>query len=406
MGFNYDEFFSSVSKIMKKSVIRELLKLTEKPEIISFAGGLPAPETFPVNDLIPIINKLIEREGAKILQYGATEGYGELRKLLTERISKQMKMPLTVNNLLVVSASQQALDIVGKIFIDPGDKIITERPSYLGGLSAFNSYKANIIGVTLEDDGICIKELEETLDTLYNKRAERIKFFYTIPDFQNPAGVTTSLEKRKKIVELANKYDFLIIEDLPYRELRYEGVTLPTLYELDGGKRVISLYTFSKIFCPGLRLGWIVAPEEVINKVIIAKQAMDLCTPPFNQAIAAAYIKEGLLEERIRKNIEIYSKKRKFMLEILDKYLGGIEEVKWTKPEGGLFLWMTLPDYIDCDELFYKAIENNVAYVIGSAFYPEYPEKNHFRMNFSYPSFDQIEEGVKRLSKVIKDSIK
>jgi len=177
---------------------------------------------------------------------------------------------------------------------------------------------------------VSIKELEETLDTLYNKRAERIKFFYTIPDFQNPAGVTTSFEKRKKIVELANKYDFLIIEDLPYRELRYTGEPIPTLFEIDGGKRVVSLYTFSKIFCPGLRLGWIIAPKEVIQKVIIAKQAMDLCTPPFNQAIAAAYIKEGLLEERIRKNIEIYSKKREFMLEILDKYLGGIEDVSWT----------------------------------------------------------------------------
>lgn len=403
----YDEFLSSTARRMKRSVIRELLKLTSKPEIISFAGGLPAADTFPVDEINKIISDLLKKEGKKILQYGSTDGDEELRQLLIDRFMKQTGMEgLTIGNILIVTASQQALDIVSKVFLDPGDNIIVERPSYIGGLSAFNSYKANMIGVTLEDDGMNIKELEETLKDIYDKRGQTIKFLYVIPDFQNPAGVTTSKEKREKILELAEKYDFLIIEDSPYRELRYAGEEQPQIFAMDGGKRVVSLFTFSKIFCPGLRLGWIIAPKELIQKFIVAKQSMDLCTPPFTQAIAREYVKSGKIEKRIEENIKLYAKKREAMLNAMEEYFPKVEELNWTKPEGGLFLWVTLPKYVNSDDMFFKAIDNNVAYVVGSAFYGENPEKNCFRMNFSYPTFEEIESGVKRLGEVIKNEIK
>lgn len=403
----YDEFLSSTIRRMKKSVIRELLKLVAKPEIISFAGGLPAPDTFPVKEIEEITRKILQEDGKRLLQYGPTEGDEELKKLLIERFMKQTGMKnLNNDNILIVSASQQALDIVSKVFLDPGDNILVERPSYIGGLSAFNSYKANMIGVSLEDDGLNIEELEETLKDIYEKRGQTIKFMYVIPDFQNPAGVTTSKEKREKILELAEKYDFLIIEDSPYRELRYSGEEQPSMFAMDGGKRVVALFTFSKIFCPGLRLGWIIAPKELIQKFIVAKQAMDLCTPPFNQAIAREYVKSGKIDKRIKENIALYTKKRDAMLAAMEKYFPKIENLHWTKPEGGLFLWVTLPEYMDSDKMFFKAVENNVAYVVGSAFYGESPAKNCFRMNFSYPSFEEIEEGVKRLAKVIENEIK
>ncbi len=404
----FDNLFSNSASAMKKSVIRELLKLTTKPEIISFAGGLPAPETFPVSDLDGIISDLLKERGTQILQYGPTEGDSDLKDILVERYNKNFgsNVNLTKDNCLIVSASQQSLDALGKIFLNPGDKILVESPTYVGGLGAFKSYEPEIIGVTLQNDGIDIKELEEKLDRIYNKENSSIKFLYTIPDFQNPAGVTMSLEKRKKVLELSEKYNFLILEDSPYRELRYTGNHVKSLYELNKGERVISLYTFSKIFCPGFRLGWIFAPEKIINKLIIAKQSMDLATSPFNQAITYEFIKKGLLDSRINKNIEIYSEKCSFMLECIEKYFPKADDLNWTTPEGGLFLWVNLPEYINTDKMFEEAINNNVAYVIGSAFYGDNPKHHSMRLNFSYPSKEEIEEGVKRLADVINKNLK
>lgn len=404
MGFN-DEMFEShisiASSSMKRSVIRELLKLVEKPEIISFAGGLPAPNTFPVEELKEIVTTSLSKYGKVMLQYGSTEGDIRLKKLLLKRFMEKTTVKgLDENNILIVSASQQALDMVGKLFIDRDDYIIVENPSYLGGLSAFRAYGAKMIGVDLEDDGINISQFEEKLNKIYSS-GKKIKFFYTIPDFQNPAGVCTSLEKRKKIIDLANKYDFMIIEDAPYKELRYEKKDLPYLYELDPSGRVIGLFTFSKIYCPGLRLGWIIAHPKVIDKLVIIKQAVDLCTAPFNQIITAEYMERGLLEGRIEKNIELYSKRKNLMLDAFEKYFPKNKGIKWTRPEGGLFLWVTLPENINTEELFYDVIKNNVAYVIGSAFYGDEPKFNSFRMNFSYPTEEKIEEGVKRLGEVL-----
>ncbi|MEJ5272671.1 MAG: PLP-dependent aminotransferase family protein [Spirochaetota bacterium] len=409
MSFN-DEMFESHLSVavgsMKRSVIRELLKLVEKPEIISFAGGLPAPKTFPVEELKEIVTSSLTKYGNIMLQYGSTEGDARLKKLLLKRFMEKTTVKnLNENNILIVSASQQALDMVGKLFIDRDDLIMVENPSYLGGLSAFRAYGAKMIGVDLEDDGINIEQFKDKLDKIYST-GKKIKFFYTIPDFQNPAGVCTSLEKRKIILELADKYDFMIIEDAPYKELRYENEDLPYFYELDPSGRVISLFTFSKIYCPGLRLGWIIAHPKVIDKLVIIKQAVDLCTAPFNQIITAEYMERGLLDGRIEKNIELYSKRKNLMLEAFEKYFPKGKGIKWTKPEGGLFLWVSLPENMNADELFYDVIKNNVAYVIGSAFYGDEPKYNSFRMNFSYPTEEKIEEGVRRLGEVLSKKIK
>lgn len=409
MSFN-DEMFESHLSVavgsMKRSVIRELLKLVEKPEIISFAGGLPAPTTFPVEELKEIVTSSLTKYGNIMLQYGSTEGDARLKKLLLKRFMEKTNVKnLNENNILIVSASQQALDMVGKLFIDRDDLIMVENPSYLGGLSAFRAYGAKMIGVDLEDDGINIEQFKDKLDKIYST-GKKIKFFYTIPDFQNPAGVCTSLEKRKIILELADKYDFMIIEDAPYKELRFENEDLPYLYELDPSGRVISLFTFSKIYCPGLRLGWIIAHPKVIDKLVVIKQAVDLCTAPFNQIITAEYMERGLLDGRIEKNIELYSKRKNLMLEAFEKYFPKGKGIKWTKPEGGLFLWVSLPENMNADELFYDVIKNNVAYVIGSAFYGDEPKYNSFRMNFSYPTEEKIEEGVRRLGEVLSKKIK
>ena len=398
---NFESFFSANSKNMKRSVIRELLKITQKPEIISFAGGLPASNTFPVQDLKEASDKVFDKYSASALQYGATEGDESLKEELVKFEGRE-GLEVTTDNILIVSASQQALDMVGKIFIDPGDIIIAGKPTYVGALGSFNAYRADIRGVPFspEDDGMDMEALEATLEKA--TKEGRAKFIYVIPDFQNPAGFCWSLEKRKKLLELAYKYKILIIEDSPYREIRFVGEHIPSLYSLDTEGIVIGLKTFSKILVPGTRLGWILAHKDMIQKFVIAKQSMDLCTNTLGQKMMAEYLKTGKLEGQIQGTITKYKIKRELMLERLEAEMPKHPGVKWTKPEGGLFLWLSLPKEIDTDELFYKAVEENVAYVIGSAFYAKDPEKNSMRINFSYSSEEQIKEGVVRLAKVIK----
>ena len=386
---------------MKKSVIRELLKLTQKPEIISFAGGLPSPQTFPIDEIAELASEVIKTEGKWALQYGPTEGDPRLKNEII-KIMKEDGVEIDKDNLLIITASQQGLDLIGKVFINPHNPIILGRPSYVGALGAFRSYAARFVGIELDDDGMNIESLKTTLESM-RLAADLPKFIYTVPDFQNPAGVTMSLARRKQLLNLARDYQVLVIEDTPYRQLRYVGDHLPSLYELDaGGGYVISLHTFSKILFPGLRLGWIVAIKEVIEKFVIAKQAMDLCTPPFTQAIAYEYCRRGLLASHIKENVALYKMKRKVMLDALETYMPDHPDICWTKPEGGLFLWMTLPKHISADEMFYDAVEANVAYVVGSGFYYDGSGQNALRINFSYPSEADIVEGVKRLASVIK----
>ncbi len=393
---------STNTKGMKKSAIRELLKLVQDPEIISFAGGLPAPESFPVEELQTIVGNVMEKEAHIGLQYGATEGDTLLRTLLVNRYRNQ-GLNIELENLIITTASQQALDLVAKIFVNRGDKVIVGLPSYLGGLSAFASYGAQMIGIPLNEEGMDVDILAKTLKELKAK-GEKPKFIYVIPDFQNPSGITMSLARRKELLAIAKEYDILIIEDSPYRELRFEGKEVPTLYALDNTEQVLMLGTFSKIFAPGFRIGWVIGNAEIIDKMVMAKQATDLCTPPFTQRIVARYIENGLLDSNIKNIISLYREKRDAMLAAFDEYMP--KEVHWTTPEGGLFLFLTVPDYLDAADLFKEAIKQKVAFVVGSAFHCDGEGKNTMRINFSYSSKEKNIEGVKRLAQVIKANLK
>lgn len=396
---NLEELFSTSAKGMKRSAIRELLKLTQRPEVISFAGGLPAPESFPIEKLKEVVTEVLDEDGPGALQYGATEGVTELREILVDRYRKQ-GIDMKTDNLVVITSSQQGLDLLGKIFINPGDKIICGLPSYLGGLSAFSTYGADMHGIEFDEYGMRADLLEEKLASM-KKEGVRPKFIYIIPDFQNPAGITMPKERRMKILEIAEKYDVLIVEDSPYREIRFEGEEQPMLYHLDKSGRVITLGTFSKIFVPGFRLGWVMANDDIIDKLVIAKQTADLCTPTFNQKIAARFIAKGYFDENLEKIILQYHEKRDNMLDAFKTYMP--EGVKWTEPEGGLFLFLSLPEYMDAEELFKVAIDNNVAFVIGKVFHCDGSGKNTMRINFSFMSKEKTTEGVKRLAAAIKE---
>jgi len=398
---NLKKIFSDNAKGMKKSAIRELLKLTQKPEIISFAGGLPSPNTFPVEDLKKIFKEIMDEKAATALQYGATEGDTDLRKALAKSYQND-GMDITYKNVLVTTASQQGLDLLAKVFVNRGDKVIVGLPSYLGGLQAFNSYGADMVGVKLDNNGMRADLLEQTLSRL-EAEGNKPKFIYTIPDFQNPAGITMSNERRKEIISIAKKYDVLVIEDSPYREIRFEGEHQQRMYALDNTGQVITLGTFSKIFVPGFRIGWVIAHKDIIEKFIIAKQGVDLCTSPFVQKLAAKYVLDGYFDKNIKKTIKSYHEKRDLMIKTFKEYMP--EEVSWTRPDGGLFLFLTLPEYLDAEVLFDKAVTQNVAFVIGSAFHCDGSGKNTMRINFSYVSKEKNIEGVKRLAKVIKEEM-
>ena len=390
---------------LKRSVIRELLKLTQKHDIISFAGGLPSPETFPIEEIAELSKEVILSQGKWALQYGPTEGDPRLKDELI-KVMKKDGVEINRNNILITSASQQGLDIVGRVFINRHNPVIIGRPCYMGALGAFRSYAAKFVGVELDEDGMRIDSLGEQIEKM-RLEADLPKFIYIVPDFQNPSGVTMPLERRKALLEMAREYQVLVIEDTPYRQLRYVGEHIPSLFKLDAGEGyVISLFTFSKILFPGLRLGWIVASEKIIDKFVIAKQAMDLCTSPFTQAVAYEYCRRGLLDNHIKSNVALYKKKREIMLRALDEYMPEHPDINWTKPEGGLFLWVRLPSFLDVGTLFYQAVEENVAYVSGTGFYADEGGKNAFRINFSYPTEEEIVEGIKRLAKVIENNLK
>jgi 2-aminoadipate transaminase len=402
---NLENIFSDSAKAMKASVIRELLKLIREPGIISFAGGLPAPETFPTEKIKDITSSIIDREGAFMMQYGPTEGDPNLKQQILRLMKKEDNYEFDSENVLVTTASQQGLDMIGKLFVNPGDTIIVGVPTYLGALQSFSAYKANYMGIDLDEEGIITSILEEKLDKIKLNGEEMPKFIYVIPDFQNPTGITMSLERRKELLRISYKFGIPILEDSPYRALRYAGESVPTILSLDTKGHVISMYTFSKTMLPGLRLGWLVSQnKEIIQKLIIIKQGTDLCTPPFTQAIAAEFLKLGYLEIQIKNNVAFYKQKLKFMLDTLEKEMPKIDGLTWTKPEGGMFLWVKLPDHMSADDLFIKAVKEKVAYVIGSAFHCNGKGQSTLRINFSYSTIEDIDLGIKRLAKVIKDN--
>ncbi len=395
---NLENILSDSAKSMKRSVIRELLKLTQKPEIISFAGGLPAPSTFPIEKLKQISNEVLDEDGDAALQYGATEGDNKLREILTDRYRKQ-GLDITTDNLVILTSSQQGLDLAGKIFLNRGDQFICGLPSYLGGLGAFSSYGGIPVGIKFDKYGMRSDLLEKTLAKMLTE-GDRPKFIYVIPDFQNPAGITMPEFRRLEIIAIAKKYNILIIEDSPYRELRFEGEAQKMMYELDNSEQVITLGTFSKIFVPGFRIGWVIAHEAIIDKFVKAKQSTDLCTSPFVQKIAAKYLEKGLFDKNLKGIIKLYHRKRDVMLEAFEEFMP--EGVTWTKPEGGLFLFLNLPEDMDAEDLFEIAIQKNVAFVLGSVFHCDGSGKNTMRINFSFVDEEHNRIGVQRLAESIK----
>ncbi|HDZ41292.1 MAG TPA: PLP-dependent aminotransferase family protein [Bacteroidetes bacterium] len=390
------------AKSMKKSAIREILKLLQNPEMISFAGGLPSPDSFPIDEIKEITAMILQTNGKSALQYGTTEGDPDLREMLLKR-HREQGLSVDHKNLAISTGSQQALDILSKIFIDRGDYIICGLPSYLGGLSAFNAYGARMKGIPFDESGMRADELDKALKQLEEEN-EKVKFIYVIPDFQNPAGITMPESRRKEILDIASKYDLLIVEDSPYRDIRFEGKSQKLMYELDTEGRVTTLFTFSKILAPGFRVAWLLGNPEIIDKFFMAKQSADLCSPVLVQKIAAEYMRRGLLDKNLVKTISLYKTRRDYMLGCFEKYMP--EGVKWTKPEGGLFLFITLPEYMNADDVFNLAVKNNVAFVKGSVFYCDNCGKNTMRINFSYCDTETISKGVERLAEVIRKSMK
>jgi 2-aminoadipate transaminase len=400
----WDHRYAQRTKQMQSSAIRELLKLTEKPDVISFAGGLPAPDVFPVEEFQEACKRVLVNNGPEALQYGTTDGYLPLREMIA-RHTARYGIQVTPDNILITSGSQQALDLIGKIFINPGDNILVEAPTYLGALQAWRAYGAEFVSVPFDDNGMKSDELEKALR--YGP-----KFIYALPNFQNPTGVTTSLERRERLVEMADRYGVPIIEDDPYGQLRYEGYHLPSLVVLDSKARgdsvcysgnVIYLSTFSKILAPGVRLAWVVAPVEVVQKLIQAKQGADLHTATFNQMVAHEVGHHGFFDRHIEHICEVYRERRNVMLDALAEHMPA--GVHWTEPQGGLFLWITLPEDMSAAEILKIAIERKVAFVVGAPFYANGGGENTMRLNFSNAKPEKIVEGIARLGIVIKEQM-
>ncbi|HHH40973.1 MAG TPA: PLP-dependent aminotransferase family protein [Chloroflexi bacterium] len=390
------------TKRMKSSAIRELLKLTQQPDVISFAGGLPAPEFFPIREVEEACRYVLREEGQRALQYGTTEGYLPLREWLANSMHKY-GVPAVPNNVLLTNGSQQALDLIGKVFLDHNDYIITGRPTYLGAIQAWNAYGARYHTVNLDDDGMVVDEIEHAYEKVLADSGRPPKFIYVLPNFHNPAGTTLSLERREKLAEIATKLDLPIVEDDPYGALRYEGEDLPPVCTFVP-ERTIYLGTFSKTLAPGLRLGWIVCPEVLMQRFVMAKQGADLHTGTFAQYVANDICQRGILKPHIQRLRRVYKERRDTMLEALAEFWP--EECSWTHPQGGLFLWARVPEVIDTQEFFKRAVEEKVAYVPGVHFYPNADGGfNAMRLNFSYSDPDAIVEGIRRLGIALKKEL-
>jgi 2-aminoadipate transaminase len=387
---------------MKSSAIRELLKLTQQPDIISFAGGLPSPEFFPLREIEEACRHIIRTEGAQALQYGTTEGYRPLREYLATTMHKY-GVPAVPGNVLLTNGSQQALDLIGKLFINPGEYVITGRPTYLGAIQAWNAYQARYQTVNLDDDGMVVDEIESAYEKAVADSGKPPKFIYVLPNFHNPAGTTLPLERRERLAETAKKLDLPVVEDDPYGELRYEGEDVLPICTLIP-ERTIYLGTFSKTLTPGLRLGWIVCPEVLMQRFVQAKQGCDLHTATFTQYVANDICQRGLLKPHIKQLREVYKERRDTMLDALVEFWP--DGCCWTHPQGGLFLWARVPESIDTKEFCQDAIAAKVAYVPGVDFYPNLDGgHNSMRLNFSYPSLDLIVEGIRRLGTTLKKKL-
>lgn len=390
---DYKDMFSEDVGSFFRSPVREIFKRVDLNSIYSFAGGYPSADTFPLEEIRRTMSEVIAKYGGQAFQYGATQGVMPLREAVAERYG------VPVDRVQITSSSQQGIDVCTRVLVDPGDVILTSSPSYLGALQSFRSYRADIRGVAHIDDidsfrDAYVRVIEQALS-----EGKRIKFLYMIPDFQNPSGESLTLEERKMLVELARRYGFLIVEDSPYRELRYEGEDIPTMYSIDPDI-VIHLGSFSKIFAPGFRLGWAIAHPEILDKIYVCKQSLDLCPPVFDQYVAAEFLRSGSLDANLSKSIELYKGKRDLMLSLLEKHMP--EEVHWTHPQGGLFLFLTMPGDFDAVKFYDTALDAGVAYVAGEFFHPDGSGKNTMRMNFSFMTEEKITEGVRLLASLLR----
>jgi 2-aminoadipate transaminase len=384
--------FSRVAASLEASIIREILKFSSKPGVINFAGGLPAPELFPIEQIRECVDAVLTNSGPASLQYSLTQGILPLREYLAEHVSKK-GLPVTAENITITTGSQQGLDLVGRAFLEPGDYVLTELPTYLGALQAFNFYQAIYCPVTMDNDGLRVDQAEEKIKQF------KPKFIYLVPNFQNPSGITMSLERRQKVIDLAFKYHIPIVDDNPYGELRFSGKAMPSLRGI-GGDAVIGLGTFSKLISPGLRVGWVVAPIACSKIIERVKQAVDLHSATFPQYVIYEFLKRGYLEPHIEKIKVAYANRLEVMERAIREYFP--ENITWPHPEGGLFLWLQLPENVSAMKMLNESIEAGVAFVPGQPFHPDGSGDNTMRLNFANASPDAIVEGIKRLSVVLK----
>jgi 2-aminoadipate transaminase len=397
----YAGLFAERTSVMRSSAMRDLMAITARPEVISLAGGLPDTSTFPPKSFAAQMTRIAQESAAEALQYGPTEGFEETKDCILQVMGAE-GMLVDPEDVIVTTGGQQAIDLVAKTLVDPGDAVICEAPTYPGAVPVFCSYQADVIQIDCDGDGMRIDLFEETLARLAAE-GRRPKFVYTVPSFQNPGGMTMSLERRRRLVELARTHELLLVEDNPYGLLRFGGEPLPPLYQLDGGDFVIYIGTFSKILSPGIRLGWTVAPPPVLEKIVLGKQAADLCTSTLTQYFVREYFAEGQWRHYIEELVEIYRVRRDTMLEALRAHFPA--EATWTEPQGGLFIWATLPSYIDTGDLLAKALRADVAFVPGQAAYVDERGRHSMRLNFSGVEEGEIVEGIRRIGKVISEQV-
>ena len=390
---NYDSIFSDDVGSFVRSPVRDIFKKVDLNSIYSFAGGYPSAETFPLEEIRRTMSEVIDKYVGKAFQYGATQGVPELREAVASRYG------VPVERVQITSSSQQGIDVCTRVLVNPGDVILTSNPSYLGALQSFCSYRADIRGISHDNDLNAFRQAYEAELRQIKVEGKKVKFLYMIPDFQNPSGESLTLEERQMLVSLAQEHDFLIVEDSPYRELRYEGEHIPTMYSLDPD-RVIHLGSFSKIFAPGFRLGWAIAHPDILDKIYVCKQSLDLCPPIFDQYVAAEFLSSGRLDANLVRSIELYRSKRDLLLSLLEEHMP--EGVHWTHPEGGLFLFLTMPEGFDAVKFYDKALDAGVAYVAGEFFHPDRSGKNTMRLNFSFMSPQRITEGIKLLAQLLR----
>jgi 2-aminoadipate transaminase len=397
----YAGLFAQRTKVMTSSAMRDLMAITERPEVISLAGGLPDTSTFPPDSYASIMQQVAAEACARALQYGPTEGMQVVKSCIVEVMAEE-GTAVDPDDVLVTSGGQQVIDLLCKTLIDPGDVIVAEAPTYPGAIPAFTSYQADVVQVEIDGDGMLIDELEATLDAL-ERDGRRPKFIYTIPNFQNPGGVTMSLARRERLVEIAAERELLVLEDNPYGLLRYEGEPLPTLRSLDRSEFVVYLGTFSKILSPGIRLGWAAAPRPVLQKMNVGKQGVDLCSSSVTQCFVAAYFEAGRWQDYLGSLVRLYRRRRDIMFEALEGSFP--RESEWTRPAGGLFLWATLPDYLDTTDLLARALQENVAFVPGRAAFLDGRGGSSMRLNFSGVGDDDIREGIRRIGEVVREQV-